>query len=287
MKLFRGRAASPAPEAVTPPRDDSGPVVVLVDDAHAGREVVEWAAAEAGARQSELRIVHAFRWPQAVDRFGNATVEARARVTAERLIVSAEQVARRIVPDLRITLYACPGKAASAIAAVARHDGGESLLVVGQAQRSSRTIRSLTRQLLRRTSGSVALIGLAGPETFGPSSGRVVVGVDEDGGPVTALAFAFRATRRRGTGLTIVHARTRNGGDVGEAARLLQAAYPEVKVRWRIVAGPADSAILAESVAAALTVVGSRRGGRLRGSTAYTVQRLARGPVAVVGSRSS
>lgn len=292
MKLFRGRATKAASGAAagTSQRADDGPVVVLVNDLRTHQDAIEWAAAEAAARQSELRVAYAFRWHRTDDGFGNPIVDVRARGEAERVALTAERLARHIVPSLRVTPYICPGKPSAIVADLVRHGGSESLLVVGRDHSSDRFVRWSTRHLFRQTTGAVAVIGLTGPEAIGPSSGRVVVGVDENGGPVTALAFAFRAARRRRTGLTIVHARTRKGGDIGEAARLLQLAYPEIHVRWRIVAGLAESAILAESASAALTVVGSGAPGRLSGfvrrSTADTVQRLARSPVVLVGTRS-
>ena len=51
------------------------------------------------------------------------------------------------------------------------------------------------------------MIGLSDQAAVGPSLGRVVVG---EGGP-QALGFAFRAARRRGTGVTIVDATPPNG----------------------------------------------------------------------------
>ena len=135
----------------------------------------------------------------------------------------------------------------------------------------------------------MAVIGLTSPYAPGSSAGRVVVGVDGNGGPQPVLGFAFRAARRRGTGLTIVHATcVDRRSDIEETVRVWQMAYPDVDVRWSVTTGPADSAILAESAGAALTVIGSTTHGWLRrllyGSTACTVQRLARGPVVVVGA---
>ena len=122
------------------------------------------------------------------------------------------------------------------------------------------------------------MIGLSDQAAVGPSLGRVVVG---DGGP-QALGFAFRAARRRGTGVTIVDATPPNGDlETWCGSRM---AYPEVDVRWRIARGPADGAVLAESAAAALTVLGPVRRRRISGSTSDDVLRLARGPVVMVGT---
>ena len=111
---------------------------------------------------------------------------------------------------------------------------------------------------------SVATVGLRATNAVGPSAGRVVV----DDSPA-ALGFAFRSARRRGTGLTVVQT-GRGSDDLWN----WQTAYPEVDVRRQLASGPLDSALLAESAAAALTVVG-------RGP-AYDVLRLARGPVVMI-----
>jgi len=285
MKLFRGgQTASAVPATAAGP--DHGPVIVLVKGTEDSRDAVEWAAAEAAARHSELRIVHAFPWARVLDPFGNATVDPRVREAAEKVVEVAEHRARRIASGLRIGTIVFPGKPAAALARAAEHGGRQSLLVLGHHHRSG---RSSIRRLSRRTPNSVAVIGLTSPYAPGSSAGRVVVGVDGNGGPQPVLGFAFRAARRRGTGLTIVHATCvdRRSG-IEETVRVWQMAYPDVDVRWSVTTGPADSAILAESAGAALTVIGSTTHGWLRrllyGSTACTVQRLARGPVVVVGA---
>ena len=49
----------------------------MSDDPRGDADTIEWAAAEAAARGSELRIVHTFRWPRVLDPFGNLTVDLR------------------------------------------------------------------------------------------------------------------------------------------------------------------------------------------------------------------
>ncbi|MER7251296.1 universal stress protein [Kribbella sp. NPDC000426] len=285
MKLFRGGRAASAVPATAVVGPDHGPVIVLVRGSEDSKDAVEWAAAEAAARQSELRIVHAFQWVRVLDPFGHTTVDPRVRESAEKVVEVAERRARRIASGLRVSTIVFPGKPAAALASAAEHGGRQSLLVVGHDQPSG---RSWIRRLRRRTPNSVAVVGLTSPYAPGPSAGRVVVGIDRTGGPQPVLGFAFRAARRRGTGLTIVHATSVNRhDDIEDTVRVWQMAYPEVDVRWTVTTGPADSAILAESAAAALTVIGSTTHTWLRrllhGSTACTVQQLARGPVVAVG----
>ncbi|WP_328520302.1 universal stress protein [Kribbella sp. NBC_00359] len=279
MRLFRGLQGARDTSRAVVGRDssrggpDNGPVIVLVDSVRGDADTLEWAAAEAAARGSELRIVHAFRWPHVFDPFGNLSVDLQARGAAEGVVVAARRRARRIASSVRITALVYPGGAKAALVSEARKTT-RALVVVGHDRRD----RTLSRRLARRTTASLAVIGLSDQAAVGPSLGRVVVG---DGGP-QALGFAFRAARRRGTGVTIVDATPPNG-DLEDLVRLWRMAYPEVDVRWRIARGPADGAVLAESAAAALTVLGPVRRRRISGSTSDDVLRLARGPVVMVG----
>jgi nucleotide-binding universal stress UspA family protein len=288
MKLFRRPAVVPAPRTNLNSRStgpDSGPVVVLADARGTDLDALEWAAAEAAARGSELRIVHALQWPRLLDPVGNPTVDLRAREAAEAVVSATVDHARRIAPSLRITGSVFPGRQLAAL--VGEAGGTDGALVVlsrNKLRSAGRFERALARRLNRRTTASVAVIGLSAAGAAGASAGRVVVGVDNDGGPSDALGFAFRAARRRGTGLTLVHATGSTGYDgLEDSVRSWQTAYPEVDVRWRVAPGPVDSVVLAESTAAALTVLGPVRHGPIHqamsGSETCTILRLARGPV--------
>lgn len=276
MKLFRGRQGAGALPDVRldsrPAEVDGGPVIVLVDEPGGEQDALDWAAAEAAERGSELRIVYAFRWPRVSDPLGNTTVDLRAREGAEAVVAAAVRRARRIAPSLRITTAVHPARPVTALVAEAR-TSELALVVLSHYRRFERT---LARRLVRRTTASLAVIGLSPRASIGPSAGRVVVA----GGPSAPIEFGLRAARRRGIGLTIVHP-GRSMADLDEAARTRQAAYPEVDIRWVFAAGALDSSILAESAGAALTVLGTNRH-----RTPYDVPRLARGPIVVVGPRS-
>lgn len=299
MKLFRGwqgAAARPAPDTglnSRPAGPDNGPVVVLVDARGSDKDALEWAAAEAAARGSALRIVYALQWPRLLDPMGNPTVDLQAREAAEAAVSAAVHRARRITPSLRITGSLFPGRQITALVDEARTSDGALVVLshngVSRNRKAARFERALARRLNRRTSASLAVIGLSAAGSVGRSAGRVVVGVDDHGGPPEALGFAFRAARRRGTGLTVVHATGPIGrGELEDTVRIWQMAYPEVDVRWHVAPGPVDSVVLAESAAAALTVLGRVRHGLIRqalsGSATYNILRLARGPVVLAGA---
>jgi nucleotide-binding universal stress UspA family protein len=293
MNLFRGwqEAAIPAPDTglnSPPAGPDNGPVVVLVDARGSDRDALEWAAAEAAARGSALRIVYALQWPRMLDPVGNPTIDLRAREAAEAVVTAAVRRTHRLAPSLRITGSVFPGRQVTALVSEARSTDG-ALVVLGhnrlsRNRKAARFERALARRLGRRTTASLAVIGLSAAGSVGRSAGRVIVGVDKNGGPPSALGFAFRAARRRGTGLTVVHAtESLERGELEDTVRIWQLAYPEVDVRWQVASGPVDSVVLAESAAAALTVLGSVRHGlihqALSGSATYNILRLARGPV--------
>ena len=249
-----------------------GPVVVLLEDD--GHDTLEWAAAEAATRGAELRIVYAFRWQHLLDAAGNLAVDLRIREAAEAVVSSAIEHVQRIFPSLRMSSTVFPGRQLDALLNEAKESTG-ALIVVGHGRRFERT---LARRLARRTTASLAVVGLTSDHAAGPSIGRVVVAVDGNGRS-DALGFAFGAARRRGTGLTILQT-----GDGEDPVAAWQTAYPEVDVRRSSVSGTVASAVLAESAAAALTVLTADRGWLQHAGddSAATVLRLARGPVVLV-----
>ncbi|GAA1121847.1 hypothetical protein GCM10009630_19630 [Kribbella jejuensis] len=259
-------------------------VVVLLEQG--SQDALDWAAAEAAARGAELRVVYAFRWPYLLDALGELTVEERDLETAEVVVDDAIEHVRKIFPSLRISSTVFPGRAIDALLSEADDDAAliviahghtfERRLATRLAHRGSpfglRVLGRLraaisVRGSVRRGSVSLAVVGLMPDRTVGPSSGRVVVAVDGVDRS-DALGFAFGAARLRGTGLTVLQ--TTADANCVSAWRTV---YPEVDVRCGTADGPA--AVLAESTAAALTVLAADRSNT-------EVARLARGPVVLV-----
>ncbi|MCO5974983.1 universal stress protein [Actinoallomurus soli] len=120
----------------------------------------------------------------------------------------------------------------------------------------------------------------------GPSTGRVVAGVDGTALSEAAIRFAFAEADDRECGLTLVHAVDREEDrEAGEAA-LTRLAGERPDVRMVVRAGLASRILIDESAGAELLVIGSRGraglSGMLLGSVSQAVVHRAHCPVAVV-----
>jgi nucleotide-binding universal stress UspA family protein len=286
---------------------DNSPIFVAVDGLSSGWDALEWAAAEATSRQCGLGIVHAVAWPlPALDLLGGfAATQWDPAIEAAAALLFSEAVSRAlmIAPNLRITTHLDVGDTESA---VLQHGHRSGLIVLGQ-RRSIGRARSFTRPIYGRVASRarcpVAIVKLSGENSYGPSTGRVVVGVDCTGQSTAAIGFAFRAAHRRGVGVTALHACTACAHEadldkvvtdqyecriVERALRASRDEFLDVDVRQRVVSSAAAPALLAESVAAALVVLGSsvRRLHRpLSKSVGSAVSRLAQSPVVIVPTR--
>ena len=302
-----GRKIAFPGEQDVPSRTDNGPVLVAVDGSLHGWDALEWAAAEAGARRSDLRIVHVTSWAPQVWGDGYTTSfvnewDSGALASAKSVLEEAVRRACAVEPGLSATTHVHEGPAGAAVLSEGKRD---ALIVVGRGQRRGRFSMfstSVSRQVVRRAAAPVVVVELFDNQTRGPSARRVVVSVDWTTEPLTVLGFAFRAALRRGIGLTVLHAsgKFRSREEVGEAItaewlewhqalHLCRQTFPDVDVRQRLVEGPAAPALLSEAVGAALVVIGSetcwRRHGMLAESGRESVWRTARSPVAIVSCR--
>lgn len=284
------------------------PVVVGIDGSAAALDALDWAAAEAATRGLPLRLVHACTWLAPVDPFGVLVVPAddcAYRGAAEAVLNDAVARVRSIAPDSSVTASLEVGPPFRTILDQA-HDA--DLIVIGN--RRSGRLRcvlggSVGVQVVAQATCPVAVVPAFHQVSPGPSVARVVVGIDAADRSVDAIGYAFQAAEQRGIALTAVHAWTPRGpaeaggeaDDVaaGEAAglRLLDDAlvrwmdkFPGVPVEPRLVRGCPADALIAESAGAALTVVGTRgRGcvrGALLGSVSQMLIRRAHSPVAVL-----
>ncbi|PVZ06966.1 universal stress protein [Actinomycetospora cinnamomea] len=278
------------------------PVVVGVDEVGSAWDAVEWASAEAAARECPLAIVHACSPPVAPGPFAPGPEDAG--VVVEALLREARERARRVAPEVEVTSRTIVGGPAPGLAS--QH---AQLVVVGTralGRIRSAIVGSVGVAVSSRATCPVVVVPPWGEVDPGPSRSRVVVGVE---GPVRsspALGVAFGAAAQRGVGVTALHAWCpRPPADLGgigddpaatEAAarhRLADAVtpwrrrFPDVDVRLRLVPDDPAHALTGESAGAALLVIGSRGHGcvtgALLGAVSHGVLRHARCPTSVVG----
>lgn len=299
------KGTSPAPRVVA--------VVVGVARDERSDPALEWAAAEAAARDVPLRIVHAYWIPLLADPWGALSVPPQshsAAGAARQVLNNATVHARAVAPDLQVSTLAYRGSVPDAMV-LGGTDGVVHVLgssvATGTRWRRRRTPSDLVAD---RGQVPLVVVSLAGHQTSGPSRGRVVVGVgDGDGRHVRgyALAYAFDAARRRRTGVTAVHAWTpactdrllvehalteRNQQELlRRTVAPYRDAFPDVDVRERALPEGARAALVDESDGATLLVVGSRprrwlgrpRSGHVRRAVLADV----RAPVVVVPDPAS
>jgi nucleotide-binding universal stress UspA family protein len=285
-----------------------GAVVVGADGA-SSYDAVDWAAAEAATRRAPLVVVHALRCPLVLDPYGAVPVADPGRLVpeaAERVVRTAVQRARTVAPDVELSAQLISGAQFRALGELSRH---AALLVLGGRPLSGRrgvTHRSASERMTGRAHCPVVVVRSRAGVRPGVSRPRVVLGVGPSPVGAAAIAFAFRAAAQRGIPLTAVHTWRRDLPADAEAAcgqptateaharatldRVLEYwghRFVDVHVEQKVLPGDPATALIAESVGAALVVVGSRGRGRMRtwllGSVGRTVVQRAHSPVVVVG----
>ncbi|HEY8980182.1 MAG TPA: universal stress protein [Streptomyces sp.] len=250
------------------------PVVVGVDGSESALRAVDLAAEEAALRGVPLRVVHASLW----ERYEGTSLtpghgRPSERLTAEKILRTAEQRANLRRPEVEVSLDVLPEEPEYALV----REGREAcLLVLGTRGRGG-----LAELLLG--SVSLAVAARAGCPVIvvrgEPSArGRVVVGIGEKGTDSAALDFAFKEARLRHAGLDAVRAwrcPARESTDIpllaGEPARLheqhavealeraLKDAPGDVDLNRRTAEGSPRTVLLDAARDADLLVVGARR----------------------------
>jgi len=250
------------------------PVVVGVDGSESALRAVDLAAEEAALRGVPLRVVHASLW----ERYEGTSLapghgRPSERLTAEKILRTAEQRANLRRPEVEVSLDVLPEEPEYALV----REGREAcLLVLGTRGRGG-----LAELLLG--SVSLAVAARAGCPVIvvrgEPSArGRMVVGIGEKGTGSAALDFAFKEARLRHAGLDAVRAwrcPARESTDIpllaGEPARLheqhavealeraLKDAPGDVDLNRRTAEGSPRTVLLDAAGDADLLVVGARR----------------------------
>lgn len=289
-----------------PPVDDRDVaikrIVVGVDGSPAATAAARWAASEAAMRGVDLTVVHVVRpapevwlqtgWPAISIPTGvfEHQIGQGEKVLKGTLGVIAKTVGppcpRSITTKLRV------GAVVPILSSFARAQS--QMIVVGRRRRGGihgTLFGSVSRAVLRAAQCPVTIVRhhIASAR---PSRAPIVVGVDSSAASTLATAIAFDEASRRAANVVAVHAI--DGSHTSQALLLLtqtlagfEQRYPEVGVR-RVAVGahPAD-ALLNESRAAQLVVVGgtgrSALTDRLRGSVSAAVMQGCRTPVLIAG----
>ncbi|MCU1387299.1 MAG: hypothetical protein JWL72_637 [Ilumatobacteraceae bacterium] len=272
-----------------------GRVVVGFDGSAGAREAVEWAAREAVARTSALRVSTCLAVPDAVDYYG---IGARER----RRCAEAVDAVRSLHPSLKVDLTRTHLDPRDALTVGLT---GSDLLVVGAPHRgvaSAWLLGSVPRAALRGSPCPVVVV--RGAQRDGIR--RILVGVDSSSASIAAADWACQEADLHGASVVIVHAslsanhRQRSARERHLAHADLQSALDLVVDRCRrrtlapvvgrLTEGEPGQVLIGSSCDFDLIALGSRgRSGFktvLFGSVALDVAEHAQCPVAILHPRS-
>jgi nucleotide-binding universal stress UspA family protein len=280
------------------------PILVGIDGSDIALDAARWAAAEAGRRDMPVRLVAAVPWsmfqPIGLPHLGQEYARDAALRVAQDHLARARAEVERTLPAARVDHEVRGGNPAEVLYEESARAG---LLVLGNRGRGG------FAGLLAGSVSTTLAAAAACPVVVyrGPSvpDGPVVVGVDGSPDGDAALEFAFEEARLRGAELVAVHAWSVDVFDPAVGSLLdrpafehresevlagtlaaWQAKYPEVIARPRLSADRPAAALVAESGAAQLLVVGSRGHGQvaglLLGSVSQATVHHSHCPVAVV-----
>jgi nucleotide-binding universal stress UspA family protein len=238
---------------------DTPLVVVGVIGTAAGLAAVRLGAREAVARNAELRVVHAFTWPDR--RYGREPQGyAPARSEAARIVERAIATARRSVPGVRVRGLVVDGPTVRVLVQQSR---AATLLVLGDDDLSVAPRAPIDSILVQAVSRAFCPTLVArGPR---PPGGPLLAGVDGSAASLLALRFAADEAARRAVAVDVVHVVERPGAEE-EGRRLLDeavAAVPQLKrPRPRLLIGDPARALVRASQRSRMVLVGPRgRGG--------------------------
>ncbi|MET8565724.1 universal stress protein [Streptomyces flaveolus] len=282
------------------------PITAGVDGTEESLAALDWAAREAVRRGLPLRVVHAWRYAEALATADRDTQHGWvSQGVAEAVRTVSEQH-----PGLTVTTDVVEGAAAHALARAA---AGAEMLVLGSRGHGPVVgflLGSVGQQVVAEATRPVVLVR-AGDQPTAEAAGRDVV-VGQHGGPedsAAALRFAFETAAARGAAVRAVRAWTLPpvfayspgslkllddaGGlepyekrALADALQPWRERFPEVPVAEHVEMGSAGQVLLSMTGRAQLMVVGRRArrtavGARI-GSVAHGVLHHADCPVAVV-----
>jgi nucleotide-binding universal stress UspA family protein len=265
-------------------------IVLGFDGSEASTVALDWVAERAAGRPTHVEIVKIG---------GTLLQDDDGRDIG---LVEAERRVRDRAPDAEIESHRLVGKMPDALLDRAR---GADLVVVGA--RRGRAIWSTPRWMpLRVASRSRTPVAVV-PDDWDPTTGRVVVGLDDDDSSGAAVVFAAREAAHAQTPLALVHTWTmphpQMEGSVAllaspiearavqrrilrDAAARAQAAHPDLVIEQILEQSNPASALLRAAHGASLLVLGTHHRGPLTGavlgSIGHDVLSQCRTPVCVV-----
>jgi nucleotide-binding universal stress UspA family protein len=257
------------------------PVVVGVNGTAAGLAAVRLAAREAVARGRELRVVHAFTWP---NRAAAELEYAPARHAAAQVVQHAVTTARRSTPGVHVSGVLVDGLPGRVLLQLSR---SAELVVLGDDSLVTAARVPLDSVLMQVVSRSWCPVVVA--RGLRPPVGRLLTAVDGSPGSRLALRYAAVEAQRREVGVEVVHVVDRAGGDAETAGRRVLAdalaAVPELTgARTRLLIGDPANALIRASRHARMIIVGprGRDGAALLGPVAQELLRRCACPTVFV-----
>ena len=266
------------------------PVLVGFDGSDSALDAVAWAAREAESRGVDLHIVLAYSW------LGTAVDDIQARREAHRLLQSASDVARGVLPQGRVRTALASGGPDAALLFAAR---GCSLLVVGHTQEGfvrDLLAPSLSSRLTEAAPVPVVLMGYADPTQLpeSPAALPVTVGLTESNASRAAAIFAANEALSRHVPLQVVHIVPEAGARSLRVEGFLEhlvTAYPSLAVSFQRPVGRPAPRLLELSGRSSLLVIGTHGATSVHrhplGLVLDQLAHRAQCPVAVVGPRSA
>src|SRR3989440_1173125 len=247
--------------------EDTGRVVVGLDDSAYALAALRYGIAEARRLNTALELVYA---PE------RGTTWWTGREPANQPLTDGCAEVRRIAPELPVTATVTDRPPVETL--IARSATAAVVVLGAHGAHGFPALRlgATSVHVATHATGPVVVVP-GGPGTV---DGPVVVGVDESEGARLALWYALRAASLRGTELVLVHAwlpprpqwpqriqslpgsfdelQALHRRVLDEALDRWRPAFPDVPVRYRLLPGEPAPTLLAASVEAGLLVVGAR-----------------------------
>jgi nucleotide-binding universal stress UspA family protein len=288
----------------------TGSIVVGIDGSPWSDGALEWAIDQAALEQRSLTIVHAIPSvaAQSMGMYASSGLDFvrlldDAHADAQTLLTTAVSHARDRKPELNVHDVLSVSDPRSILLDLSEH---AAMVVVGSRGRGPVASLVLGSVSLSVSKHAVCPVVVLRPVSHQLGHG-ILVGVDGMEGSVSTTEFAYRMASFRGLPLTVLHCYQSTQSVavpvpgapepdlsaervlVSETLAGMGEKFPDVAVTVRLVAGPADRQLIAQSPGYDLAVVGHHRTTPLveivYDSVAPAVIEHAQGPVAVIPCR--